>query len=89
MYKIPQQLDATRINLEQYNKGITVFPQLEKLYAPMDVSQVSNFLNSTALTKMLEEFNQKFKDIKSKPDQTSVSQDLLELKTELAFVQVL
>ena len=83
MYKMPQQLDVTRINLEQYNKGVTVFPQLAKLYAPMDVTQVSNFLNSTALTKMLTEFEKKFADIKSKPDQTSVSQDLLELKSEI------
>lgn len=83
MYKMPQQLDTTRINLEQYNKGITVFPQLAKLYAPMDVTKVSNFLNSTALTNMLKNFNERFIEIKSKPDNLSAKDDLLKIKNEL------
>ncbi len=83
MNKMPQQLDATRVNLESLSKGVQVFPQLAKLYAPMDVTQVTNFLNSTALTNMLTKFNEKFTEIKSKPDRTSIGQDLLQLKSEL------
>ena len=66
MNKMPQQLDATRVNLESLSKGIQVFPQLAKLYAPMDVTKVTNFLNSSALTNMLTKYNEKFSEIKSK-----------------------
>jgi hypothetical protein len=83
MYKMPQQLDTTRINLEKYNNGIQVFPELAKIYAPMDVTKVSNLLNSSALSNMLNSFNKRFLDIKSKPDTISAKDDMLKIKGEI------
>ncbi len=82
LYKLPQYLNTVHVDLKSYDKGLEVYPKLVSMYAPLK-EQIPNLLNSSALEEMLKQFKKRFEDIKSKPSDATVEQDLLSIKGEL------
>ena len=85
MYKMPLQLDSTLVKLKQFDKAasIEVYPQLAKLYAPIDTLTISKLENSTELANKLKFFEERFNKIKANPSSTSIEQDLNAIKEEI------
>jgi len=76
VYKLPQELETIRMDLSSYSDGITIFPKLASMKAPIDVNTPTNLLNASALKTILQAFQDRKRAIDSNPSSTSLSTDI-------------
>lgn len=81
--KIPQKLEAIKIDLEGFNNGVQIYPQLAKLYAPLDVEKPAGLMNSSALNDELKKFKDQLTQIENAPAGSDIQTDLVRIRGEI------